>query len=99
MNRTESACARGARSGDLFTPYQERAGSIRRRSIVKDEIRADFAAKNFDVVDVTMLPAKARANWPVQKLKAQAWTDQIQQKNCTAAIAADITVTTSWKCD
>lgn len=63
---------------------------------VKKRIQADYVAKNFTVTEITMLRRGPRELAGFVKLKAPG-SDEIQQKNCTATMAAD-KVTTSWSC-
>lgn len=63
---------------------------------VKKRMQDDFAAKNMTVIEVSMLRRAPRELAGFVKFKAPG-SDQIQQKACTATMAAD-NVTTSWSC-
>jgi len=63
---------------------------------VKKRMQDDFTAKNNTVVEISMLLRGPRELAGFIKFKAPG-TDQVQQKACTATMAAD-NVTTSWSC-
>lgn len=63
---------------------------------VKQRMQADYASKNMDVVEISMLRRGPRELAGFVKLKARG-SDEIQQKNCTATMADD-KVTMSWNC-
>ena len=55
---------------------------------VKDRIRADYKAKNFEVSDVTMLRRGPRELGGFVVLKSES-SSAVERKNCTAALAED----------
>lgn len=63
---------------------------------IKKKIADDFTAKGMTVTEVSMLRRAPRELAGYVKFKAPG-SDQILQKTCTAAMAAD-KVTTSWSC-
>lgn len=63
---------------------------------VKKRMQDDFTAKNMTVVEISMLRRSPRELAGFVKFKTPG-SDQIQQKACTATMAAD-KVTTSWNC-
>jgi len=63
---------------------------------VKKRMRDDFATKNIAVTEISMLRRGPRELAGFVKLKVPG-SDEIQQKNCTATMAADM-ATTSWAC-
>lgn len=63
---------------------------------VKKRMRDDFATKNIAVTEISMLRRGPRELAGFVKLKVPG-SNEIQQKTCTATMAADM-VTTTWNC-
>jgi hypothetical protein len=64
---------------------------------VKKRMQDDFAAKNITVVEIVMRRRAPRELAGFVKFK-QPGSDEIRQRDCTAAMAEDM-MTTSWRCE